>query len=101
MTHSATIRASIRAALDWRAPLGAAAALTSAVLLPSAAVAQEQNDVPNKDLTEIVVTGRRAALENATERKKHRNPSSTRWSRTRPGCCLTTASRKFCNACRA
>jgi iron complex outermembrane recepter protein len=69
------IQTAVRNALGWRVALGAASALSSAVLYPSLAQAQEQpqeREQPQQrgGLEDVVVTGRRAALENATERKR-------------------------------
>jgi iron complex outermembrane receptor protein len=46
------------------------AALAGVAFAPAMVFAQDANDTENTDLGEIVVTGRRAALENATERKQ-------------------------------
>jgi iron complex outermembrane recepter protein len=69
LPHS-PLAAGVRAALGWRSSIGATA-LAGAMLLPSMVFAQDQSASPAAEIDEIVVTGRRAALESATERKQN------------------------------
>ena len=69
-SHPSAICESVRAALRRRASHGATAALAGAMLLPTAILAQQPAEDADSGIDEVVVTGRRAALENATERKK-------------------------------
>lgn len=64
-----SLREGIRAALGWRAALSAFSAI-AVTAVPSLANAQENSNSDATELEEVVVTGRRAALENATERKR-------------------------------
>lgn len=70
--HQSPISVGVRAALERRRSVGAA--LAAAVLLPTGALAQAQaqseTNSEQTEVEEIIVTGRRAALENATERKQ-------------------------------
>jgi iron complex outermembrane receptor protein len=67
---TSSLREGIRAALGWRSAVGTFSAIAAAAAFPSFVQAQEQSNADGTDLQEVVVTGRRAALENATERKR-------------------------------
>jgi iron complex outermembrane receptor protein len=68
--RTSSLREGIRAALGWRYAFSTLSALAAAATLPTLAQAQEQTNSDTTELAEVIVTGRRAALENATERKK-------------------------------
>lgn len=66
--RKSAVHQGVRSALGWRSALATFSAVASAALTPAIAQAQSADAA---EIETVVVTGRRAALENATERKKN------------------------------